>query len=253
MAFVGSKSQNGLFQAIINLIPPHEIFIEPFAGLAAITRKKKPAAETIVVDKQRNPGLTLPDGVRFVRGCGIDFLEKYQWTGREVVYCDVPYLLSTRGNRVYYADEFTTPDHVRFLAVAVRIPARVLISGYHSTLYDDALTGWGLHEVTVFTRQHNRRTECLWFNYARPTVLHEYSAVGDGFTRRQAIKRKAIRWAERLKRQDPLTRSAIFSAMVDVMGAGAIRTALNAAMTPAPIVENVSAISSAARRQDRHK
>lgn len=239
--FIGSKSQNGLFQAIINLIPPHEVFIEPFAGLAAITRKKKPAAETVVVDKQRNPELVLPAGVRFVRGCGIAFLENYRWTGREVVYCDVPYLLSTRGNRVYYPDEFTTEDHVRFLAVIVRLRCRVLVSGYHSTLYDDALTGWGLQEVSVMTRGRTRRTECLWFNYPRPTVLHEYSAVGDGFTRRQAIKRKAHRWAERLRRQGPLERAAIFSALVDVMGAGAIRTELNEQNTPAPLVGSVSA------------
>jgi len=238
MSFVGGKGQNGLFHEIINLIPPHAVFIEPFAGLATITRRKKPAAETIVVDKRRNARLQLPDGVRFVRGDGIEFLERYAWTGREFVYCDPPYLLSTRKNNVYYDNEFTTEDHVRLLAVLNRIPTRVLLSGYHSPLYDDALNGWTLHEVKAYTRNHATRLECLWFNYPRPTVLHEYSVTGTGYRERLRIKRKARRWAERLKRQSPLERSALFSALVDVMGAGAVRVALNEAMTPAPRVEN---------------
>lgn len=235
MNFVGGKGQNGLFHAIINLIPPHAVFIEPFAGLAAITRRKKPAAETFVVDLKRNPALVLPAGVRFVRGCGIRFLDSFAWTGREVVYCDPPYLLSTRGNHEYYPHEFTTADHEKLLAVLNRIPARVLLSGYHSPFYDDALAGWNLQEVATFTRNHSPRTECLWFNYPRPTALHEYTVTGEGYRERLRIKRKAIRWAERLKRQSPLERAALFSALVDVMGAGVIRTAVNeAAGAPAP-------------------
>ncbi len=262
--FVGSKKGGALPFAILNLIPPHAVFIEPFAGLAAITRRKKPAAETILVDKRRDSRLELPAGVRFVRGCGITFLRNYPWIGIEFVYCDPPYLLSSRNNRVYYAEEFTTAEHVELLRVLLWLTGlgvRVLLSGYHSTLYAETLSGWNLHKVQTYTQTHQVRTECLWFNYPRPTVLHEYGATGEGWRERQRIKRKVHRWAERLRAQGPLERAALFSALVDVMGAGAVRTAINEAaaahgvsgvqVLPAPHAGSVVPSSSGPARRKR--
>lgn len=43
MPYLGGKSQAGTYQRIINLIPPHDVYIEPFLGGGAIARLKRPA------------------------------------------------------------------------------------------------------------------------------------------------------------------------------------------------------------------
>ena len=43
MSYPGGKAAPGTFQKIINLMPPHEVYIEPFLGGGAILRKKLPA------------------------------------------------------------------------------------------------------------------------------------------------------------------------------------------------------------------
>lgn len=48
MAYPGGK--NSVYQKIINLIPPHRVYIEPFMGSAAIARNKRPAQENYLID-----------------------------------------------------------------------------------------------------------------------------------------------------------------------------------------------------------
>lgn len=36
MSYFGGKAQDGVYQTIINQIPPHQIYIEPFLGGGAI-------------------------------------------------------------------------------------------------------------------------------------------------------------------------------------------------------------------------
>jgi site-specific DNA-adenine methylase len=43
MPYIGGKSQAGVYQRIINLIPPHRVYVEPFLGGGAILRLKSPA------------------------------------------------------------------------------------------------------------------------------------------------------------------------------------------------------------------
>lgn len=50
MGYLGAKSGSGVYQAIIALMPPHDLYIEPFAGSGAILRRKAPAAESWAVD-----------------------------------------------------------------------------------------------------------------------------------------------------------------------------------------------------------
>jgi hypothetical protein len=50
MTYPGGKSGSGVHQALINLMPPHETYIEPFLGGGAILRLKRPAAHSIGVD-----------------------------------------------------------------------------------------------------------------------------------------------------------------------------------------------------------
>jgi len=50
MTYPGGKNGAGVFQRIINLVPPHDVYIEPFLGSGALMRLKRPARLNIGVD-----------------------------------------------------------------------------------------------------------------------------------------------------------------------------------------------------------
>src|SRR3990172_2636687 len=102
MSYPGGKNGAGVYQTLINMMPPHEVYIEPFLGGGAIMRLKRPAPLNIGIDrdaaavKMLSADLAASDdgGCRYrvMRGAGIRFLEKHEFTGKELVYCDPPYL-----------------------------------------------------------------------------------------------------------------------------------------------------------------
>jgi DNA adenine methylase len=51
MSYPGGKSGAGVYQTIINHMPPHRVYIEPFLGGAAIMRNKRPASLNIGIDR----------------------------------------------------------------------------------------------------------------------------------------------------------------------------------------------------------
>lgn len=222
MPYTGGKSQSGLYQRIINLIPPHRVYIEPFLGSGAIMRLKRPARRSIGLDLGGPPELALPPGAEFLRADGIGFLESFPWTGEEFVYADPPYLPSTRGGRRHYRFEMTESDHVRLLRVLQAIPSKVLLSGYPSELYYNALSGWPREEFQVMTRGHTLATEVLWFNYPRPAALHDLRYVGRDSRERWRIEKRRRRWRARLQRMPVLERATLFAALLDVMGPAAV-------------------------------
>lgn len=215
--YPGAKGGEGVYHTIISEMPPHETYIEPFVGSGAILRFKRPAACSIAIDADpmvigywnRAGG----PGCRFICGDGIRMLEEFPWRGGELVYADPPYLMSARScQRDYYRKEFSDADHVRLLAVLKRLPCPVLLSGYWSELYDEALQGWRLKTFLVMTHA-GPATECLWMNFAAPLALHDYQYLGDGFRERERIKRKKLRWQARLAKMSPLERAAVIAAV----------------------------------------
>lgn len=50
MPYPGGKAGAGTYQRIINQIPPHDTYIEPFLGDGAILRHKRPAAQNIAIE-----------------------------------------------------------------------------------------------------------------------------------------------------------------------------------------------------------
>lgn len=217
MGYPGGKAGAGVYQRIINEIPPHEVYIEAFAGGAAVAARKRRAARTVLVDKHAPalaPWLGEP-GVEAVHGCAIDFLASYgAWTGREFVYCDPPYVRAARRTRRdRYAHELDDAQHERLLEVLARLPCMVAVSGYWSDLYARRLAGWRLVEFEAMTRG-GMATECLWLNYPAPAALHDYRYLGEDYIDRQRIKRKVERWSGKLAGLDPLERLAIVSALL---------------------------------------
>jgi len=53
MGYPGGKGRESVYQAIINQMPPHSIYVEPFLGGASVMMAKRPALLNIGVDKNQ--------------------------------------------------------------------------------------------------------------------------------------------------------------------------------------------------------
>ena len=287
MTYPGGKAGAGVYQTLINLMPPHDVYVEPFLGAGAILRMKRPAALNIGIDldpevirawdaaaaaktaltnprakssgerrrRSANPAilpdespemkssaeipengdkrslpaetgerrqylelasLRLPSGpgqFQFGKRDGIAALRDFQSDGRTVlIYCDPPYLHSTRGRAGQYAFEMTDAQHLEILSLIKELPCMVMISGYSSPMYAKALKGWNATSFQAATRG-KPAAEWVWYNYDKPVELHDYRFLGNDFRERERIKRKMMRWTERLKRQPLLERQALLAAI----------------------------------------
>ena len=92
---------------------------------------------------------------------------------RTCFYVDPPYLGSTRGRNTLYAREMPNADeHARMLDALLACRGQVILSGYASPLYDEALAGWERIEVGVRDQASRDRVEVLWINrLPRPTLF----------------------------------------------------------------------------------
>ncbi len=198
MHYPGGKAKS--FHQILNLVPPHSVYIEPYLGLASVLRNKKPSDTEIGIDLDvrvlAEPEL-LKRGVKLVKADALDFLNTYRFRGHEVVYCDPPYLPSTRKRRKIYRHEVDQNHHEMLLKAITDIDARVLISGYDSDLYRHWLHDWNTHKFSAKTHC-GVREEFVWFNFDAPTVLHDYRHLGRDFRERQVIKRRIERLKARI-------------------------------------------------------
>lgn len=70
--YPGGKSGAGVYQRIINLIPPHRMLIVPFAGHCGIVRNIRPAEETIVIDRSEKVCQWWHDWSRSKKGRSIE-------------------------------------------------------------------------------------------------------------------------------------------------------------------------------------
>lgn len=96
-----------------------------------------------------------------------------------LLYVDPPYLGTTRASRQYVVEMSSAEEHAALIAALLECRAAVVLSGYASPLYDDALTGWRRVEIDAFTGQANtagRRTEVLWINRETNPTLFEVTA-----------------------------------------------------------------------------
>jgi DNA adenine methylase len=94
-------------------------------------------------------------------------------------YCDPPYLPETR-SAGGYRHEMTRDDHLRLLETITHTKGMVILSGYRSNLYDEALRDWQRIDKLTVNHSSNvareKRTECIWLspNIARqPTLWQE--------------------------------------------------------------------------------
>jgi site-specific DNA-adenine methylase len=209
----------GVAQWIINQVPPHRIYIEPFLGGGAILRLKAPAGSSIGIERDaRAVALwkkhTIPD-LRVICGDAISWLEKFKPVGDEFIYCDPPYLFSTRSSGATYRFELSDADHKRLLSILKRLRCSIAISGYWSALYARELSGWRTSRFLTTKRNHARAEEWLWMNYPEPVTLHDYRYLGRNFRERERIKRKKTRWRNRLERMPLLERRLLVATLAE--------------------------------------
>jgi len=216
MGYFGSKATSGLCQPIIALMPPHDTYIETHLGGGAIMKRKPPALRNIGIDLDQCAleKFQCAYPVERVHGCAHRFLADYNYRGRELVYCDPPYLQETRTSSRRYRFDYQEQDHVELLSLLKRLPCPVILSGYPSALYEEHLTGWQSLQLQVMN-QGGVRTEKVWFNFA-PDRVHWARYAGKNHTHRQCIKRKAESWGRRYRALPPGERLAVLSALMAI-------------------------------------
>lgn len=223
MTYPGGKG--GVYQKIINLIPPHKTYIETHLGGGAILLNKKPAIVNIGIDMDieviNKWSADLPPSNRvsgaqfqFLNKDAVNYIKKSEFCNlkQTFVYCDPPYLHITRKDKNIYKYEYTDSQHEELLTVIKDLPCQVMISGYESKLYTKSLEGWHSKTFQAMTR-HGLATEWVWMNYPEPIELHDYSYIGDNFRERERIRKKVNRWVGKLRQMPILERQAIITAI----------------------------------------
>jgi DNA adenine methylase len=89
VAYPGGKAGAGIYQRIINQIPPHDVYVESFLGDGAVLQRKRPAARNIAIEidpdqakafaaglsgQDRDAGFS-GDDVELYNCCGIEWLK----------------------------------------------------------------------------------------------------------------------------------------------------------------------------------
>ncbi len=214
MSYFGAKSGSGVYQAIINLIPPHDTFIEAFLGSGVITQKKAPAMQTIGIDKDaevlRQFSCAYP--VEKIHADFLEWIKGRSFDDRTVIYCDPPYVHSTRSSLRRYRHELGDSGHRRLLDILQELECHVLLSGYRNPIYESNLKDWWSFDFQAMTRG-GVRTETVWCNF-EPGEIHYHTYAGRDFTDRQRIKRKAERWANRYQTLPATERQAVLAALL---------------------------------------
>jgi DNA adenine methylase len=87
-----------------------------------------------------------------------------------LIYCDPPYLPSTRTAKEAYEFEMTEDEHIELSEVLNVFKGKAIISGYYSALYKDLYDGWTCKKKKISNHSGQNKTkgtriECLWFNY----------------------------------------------------------------------------------------
>jgi DNA adenine methylase len=86
-------------------------------------------------------------------------------------YVDPPYLPETRDKGGDYAHELTAEEHESLLVFLRGLRGMVVLSGYPSAIYDDALHDWRRVERSALADGASPRTEVLWLNRAATSAL----------------------------------------------------------------------------------
>src|ERR1700722_4574294 len=173
MRYPGGKGK--CFQQLINLMPPHGVYIESHLGGGAVLRHKRPAEINIGIDI--DPSVIQRWQVRYPAACTLVnadaavFLQKYDYQGNELIYADPPYVQSLRRKARVYRYDYDDDKHAELLQILKLAGCPVVLSGYNGELYDSELRHW--RKFSFSAQSHvGSRMECVWLNFDPPRELH---------------------------------------------------------------------------------
>lgn len=234
MTYPGGKNGAGAYQRIINHMPPHETYVEMFLGSGAVLRNKRLADRNIGIDRSVEAiklcrelcgDITDPAMIGYpfslIDGDALELLPSLKSTVSDsllinqpgtLIYADPPYLMETRKGGELYDFEMSDADHERMLAILLDARCMVMISGYRSGLYDEALRYWTRIDYQANTRR-GMVAESLWMSFESPIALHDYRHLGGDYRERERIKRKKARWAAKIAKMDRQERLAIMEVL----------------------------------------
>lgn len=163
---------------IIEQMPDHVCYVEPFGGAAGVLLQKPRSYAEVYNDLDsevvnlfrvlRDPELNQRlQGVIIENRDALAVMRSHD-AETTLHYIDPPYMPETRskGHR-YYRHEMTVEGHEQLLAVAGTLTGMVMISGYDCEVYNDMLTDWKKTEKASRIssgRGTGIKTECLWIN-----------------------------------------------------------------------------------------
>lgn len=95
----------------------------------------------------------------------LELIEKYS-NATSLLYCDPPYVLSTRANPDRYAFEWSDAQHIEAAALLRACAGYVVVSGYACELYRELYEahGWERHDKESQTNSGGKRIESVWLS-----------------------------------------------------------------------------------------
>ncbi len=201
MRYPGGKGK--CYHQIINTFPPHTTYIETHLGGGAVLRHKLPTKRSIGIDKNEQVIAVWrknhPELAEYIHGDAVQFLCSFPFKGSELVYCDPPYLPSTRKRAHVYHHDLSEADHHLLLDTLIHLRCFVVVSGYSSEVYHSMLSGWSTKSFPA--KAHDGlREEWIWANYPLPEQLHDMRYFGANYRERQDFKRRMRRLRGRIAR-----------------------------------------------------
>lgn len=219
--YTGSKNGSGVYQAIINNIPPHKRYFELFAGSASVFFNKIPANYNYLAELDTTQCLELQSIITTIPGIkaiiknvnALAVIDIFDFTSDDFIYLDPPYPFECRKTKKdLYKYELTDSDHVKLLTSLLDHKSMIMISTRENSIYTDMLSSWRRIEISTSDRG-GAVTELLYVNYPTPVSLHQYNFLGDNNLDRQRIKRKIERQLSKLERLPIKERYAMLAAV----------------------------------------
>lgn len=102
-------------------------------------------------------------GVQIECSPAVELISRFNFPN-VLIYADPPYVMGTRHGKLY-RHEMSDTDHRDLLDALKAHKGPVVLSGYESTLYNDALCNWYRDEATAITQTAGKRREVLWMNF----------------------------------------------------------------------------------------
>lgn len=114
-------------------------------------------------------------GVQIENRPAVELISRFNFPN-VLIYADPPYILGTRYGK-QYRHEMTDKDHCDLLDALKAHKGPVLLSGYDSDLYNDALRTWHRAEIGTIAQTSTKRREILWMNFEPEGQLSFYEEM----------------------------------------------------------------------------